>query len=176
MKRIYCFLVALLLVGCATAKIERLSQLPTSTPVVKSSERVFVSLPQDGKWGKERYNQSGEDVQQAFSDALSAYTDYVSLGKQVLSLEEAKNEAKKQRATVLIYPTIIHWEDRNTHWSNKRDKVRINVAVYSLDEDTILDRSSLYTTNSSFSGSFSNTPPSVLLPKVVAPYVKALYE
>ena len=50
MKCIYCFLVALLFVGCATANIERLSQQQGAHVVLCDSEKVFIALPEDGSF------------------------------------------------------------------------------------------------------------------------------
>ena len=174
MKRIYYFLAALLLVGCATANIERLSQPQDARAVLRGNEKVFVALPEDGVFEGHHYTDSGKYVQQYFYDNLLRYTDNVVNATKVLSLDEAKAEAKKQNAEILIYPGIVHWEDRNTMWSGIRDKVRINVIVYSLVDNKTLDKTSLYATNAWFT--FVQARPQNRLRTIIPPYVKALYE
>ncbi len=174
MKRIYCFLAALLLVGCATANIERLYQPQDARDVLRGNEKVFVALPEDGTFEGHHYTDSGKYVQQYFYDNLLRYADNVVNATKVLPLDEAKAEAKKQNAEILIYPGIVHWEDRNTMWSGIRDKVRINVIVYSLTEGRTLDKTSLYATNAW--ATFIQARPENRLKTIIPPYVKALYE
>lgn len=174
MKKVSCLLMALLLVGCATANIERLSQSQDACAVLRGNEKVFVALPEDGVFEGHHYTDSGKYVQQYFYDNLLRYTDNVVNATKVLSLDEAKAETKKQNAEILIYPGIVHWEDRNTMWSGIRDKVRINVIVYSLVDNKTLDKTSLYATNAWFT--FVQARPQNRLRTIIPPYVKALYE
>ncbi len=174
MKHIACLLMALLLVGCATANIERLSQSQDKGTVLQGGERVFVALPEDGVFEGHHYTDSGKYVQQYFYDSLLRYADTVINAVKVLPLEEAKAEAKRQNAEILIYPGIVHWEDRNTMWSGLRDKVRINVIVYSLADNKTLDKTSLYATNAWFT--FVHARPENRLRTIIPPYVKALYQ
>lgn len=174
MKKVSCLLMALLLVGCATANIERLSQAQEQRAVLQGGESVFVALPEDGVFETHHYTASGKYVQQYFYDNLLRYTDNVINATTVLPLEEAKAEAKRQNAEILIYPGIVHWEDRNTMWSGIRDKVRINVIVYSLREGRTLDKTSLYATNAW--ATFIQARPENRLKTIIPPYVKALYE
>lgn len=174
MKKVSCLLMALLLVGCATANIERLSQPQDARAVLRGNEKVFVALPEDGTFEGHHYTDSGKYVQQYFYDNLLRYADNVVNATKVLPLEEAKAEAKRQNAEILIYPTIIHWEDRNTMWSGIRDKIRINVIVYSLVDNKTLDKTSLYATNAW--ATFIQARPENRLKTIIPPYVKALYE
>lgn len=173
MKNICFLLTVILFIGCATAKIEHLSQTRNDSNILQGGEHVFIALPKDGSFGEHHYKESGNYVQQYFFDNFLHYTDYVENATKILSLEDAKEEARKQKADILIYPVIVHWEDRNTYWSGLRDKVRINVIVYSLSNDKTLDKSSLYATNSRFT--YINARPENRLKTIINPYVKQLY-
>ena len=173
MKQISFLVAALLLVGCATASIEHLSNSQDRGAVLYGGEHVFVSLPKDGVFEGHDYTDSGYYVQQYFYDNLLRYTDHIVCATTVLSFEAAKAEARKHNAQILIYPSIVHWEDRNTAWSGLKDKVRINVIVYSLQENKILDKTSLYATNAWLT--FVQAAPQNRLKTIIPPYVKALY-
>lgn len=171
-KIILLFSAVFCLAGCATANIERMNTV--QSPVLTGQEKVFVALPRDGAYQNVQYTYSGQQVQQAFFEELSHYAADVVLGNEVMSLETAQAQAKKVHAQVLFYPVITHWEDRNTPWSGLRDKVRVNVQVYSVGTDKVLDRTSLYATNRWFA--FVNAAPANLLKKIVNPYLKQLYQ
>lgn len=173
MKKTILWLGALfLLAGCATADIDRMGSVPTASAVFTAERKVLVALPKDGVFQNIKYNYSGQQVQQSFLEELSFVTGEVVLADRVMPLEEALAYADKIGAQVLVYPVITHWEDRNTPWSGLRDKIRINVQVYSVGPNKVLDRTSLYATNRWFA--FVNAAPSNLLKKIVPPYIRQL--
>lgn len=174
MKILFSVMMALLLTGCATANIEHLFSSDNVHGVLQGNETVFIALPQDGVFEGHTYVSSGRYVQEYFYDNVLRYADNVINATQPLSLAEAQEEAKTQKADVLIYPRIVHWEDRNTPWSGLRDKVRINVQVYSLAGNKVLDKTSLYATNRWLT--FVNAAPQNRLKTIIDPYVQSLYK
>ena len=171
MKRICCLLMALLLVGCTTVQYKKIISSDVS-PIILPKQKVFVSLPLDGFYEERTYVHSGEQVQLAFLDALSRYTSGAETLAINTSLSAAKQEVQKYNADILIYPTIVHWEDRNIPW--RRDKIQIQVTVFSLKDGKVLDKASLHATrNWTF---FINIKPSTLLHKVIHRYVESLYK
>lgn len=135
---------------------------------------MFLCLPQDGVYQNIKYAYSGQQVQHAFFESLSRFGAEVVLGETFQSIEDAKKQAQKVQAQILIYPIITHWEDRNTPWSGMRDKVRINVQVYSVADNKLIDKSSLYATNRWIA--LVNAAPANLLKKIVPSYVENLYQ
>ncbi len=172
-KAIY-LLSVILFAGCATADVEHLSQLQYQGAVLQNEQKIFVALPKDGSFGHIDYINSGREVQQSFYDNFLRYTDQVTLAREELSLDEAKDLALKQNADILAYPTILHWEDRNTPWSGLRDKVRINIIIYSVRDGRTLDKTTMYATNNWLS--FVNAAPQNRLKTIIDPYVKGLYK
>ena len=174
MRKIIYLLFVILFAGCATADIDHLSQVQYQGAVLQSEQKIFVALPKDGAFGHIDYINSGRDVQQSFYDNFLRYTDQVILAKVELSIDEAKSQALKQNADILVYPVISHWEDRNTPWSGLRDKVRINITVYSVKDGRTLDKTTMYATNNWLA--FVNANPQNRLKTIIDPYVKALYK
>lgn len=172
-KTILCLGALFLLAGCATADIDRIGTVQAAAPVLSGEQKVLVALPKDGVYQNIKYDYSGQQVQQAFFEALSFEAGNVVLANQVQSLDDSLAYAGNIGAQVLVYPVITHWEDRNTPWSGLRDKIRVNVQVYSVASGKVLDRTSLYATNRWVS--FVNAAPANLLKKVVNPYIKQLY-
>lgn len=164
--------VLFLCAGCATADIDRTGSVTASSAVFTADQKVLVALPKDGVFQNIKYDDSGQQVQQSFLEALSFTAGEVALAERVMSLDESLAYAGQIGAQVLVYPVITHWEDRNTPWSGLRDKVRINVQVYSVGPNKVLDRTSLYATNRWFA--FVNAAPANLLKKIVNPYVRQL--
>ena len=176
MKKIIVFVLAGVLAGCATAKVENLSNTSYKSPVIQAQQKVFVALPQDGTYENKKYEYSGKQVQQNFFDEISRYANEAVLADRVLSAQQARQVAWNQRAEVFVYPIITSWEDRNTAYSTMRDKIKINVSVYETRTGALLDRTSLYATGGSIQWfGWGNPSPSRLLNKVIRPYVKKLY-
>jgi hypothetical protein len=73
----------------------------------------------------------------------------------------------------LVYPTILHWEDRATEWSGIPDRVEIKIEIIGattgkgLDSAIIKGKSGLAT--------FGGDHPQDLLPKPVEDYVSGLF-
>ena len=172
-KIILSLIFAICLQACATATIEKLNTHTSSAISADTPQTIYIALPKDGVYKTIQYPYSGQQVQQAFFEAFSRYSDEVILGSTVQNFQEAKDSALAVRAQILVYPVIIHWEDRNTPWSGLRDKVRINVQVFNVNTDVAIDKTSLYATNRWLA--LLNAAPSNLLKKIIWPYVEQLY-
>lgn len=173
MKKLFILFVSVFVfAACATATIDNMGLV--TNPKLNNAQKVFVALPQDGVYHNIKYAYSGQQVQQAFFETLSQYSMEVVMAESFQSIEDAKKQAQKVQAQILIYPIITHWEDRNTPWSGLRDKVRLNVQVYSVVDNKLIDKSSLYATNRWLT--FVNAAPANLLKRIVPPYVGNLYQ
>lgn len=172
-SKIWLLISVLWLAGCATADINRAGAAKAVSPVLSAEQKICISLPKDGVYHNIKYDYSGQQVQQAFANALDYYGNEVVLADKELSVEDARAYAGRIGADVLVYPVITHWEDRNTPWSGMRDKVGITVQVYSIGANKMVDKTSLYATNRWFA--FVNAAPANLLDKIVKPYIKQLY-
>jgi hypothetical protein len=95
------------------------------------------------------------------------------MGNTAESLNDTKEIAEKEGADILVYPIISHWEDRNTAWSGRRDKVQVEILVLALKDNLTIDKSSLKATSNSIV--FVNGSPEDLLHRVFTEYVSKLY-
>lgn len=116
----------LMLVGCAdTHQLIRGASSPGGR--LSTSDPVFISIPRDGIYGANTYYGSGQNTAQVIYAAFEKHTNMVKLGSSAQSFKEARVAAKKSGYKYLIYPTILHWEDRATEWSGRPDKVEVPV-------------------------------------------------
>ena len=173
MKKIFLLLIVFAFMGCATAQVEQLSPNLHAKPILSDGSKIFLARPENGTYDQYIYYDSGKNVQNAFYESLLHYTNEVFLGDTVMTWQDALQQATAKRADILIYPKIVQWEDRNTMWSGKRDKVKIIVTVYSIPEGKTVDNATLRATNSWFT--FINARPENRLKTIVPPYVKSLY-
>ena len=74
----------------------------------------------------------------------------------------------------LVYPTILHWEDRATEWSGRSDKVEIKVVVVDVLTGNTITGSIIK--GSSGLATFGGDHPQDLLPGPVNQFVSTLYK
>ena len=169
MKQLF-VLTVFLLSACATNDIT-ISQMNQKIPHVN---KVYVSRPSDGLYGDKKYSNSGVIVQNAVSNYLYKVSDNVENASIVSDVEHDMHNAKKSNASVLISPQITHWEDRNTPWSGRRDRVELIISAYNLKNNSLMNRAKLYATSSKFT--FINDRPQVLLDKMLEQYINTVAE
>ncbi|MCT7464923.1 DUF4823 domain-containing protein [Aliarcobacter cryaerophilus] len=140
---------------------------------LKEKEKIFISLPDDGQYGNINYKNSGFAVANSIKTNVFQYSKNIEIGQKVLTLDEAISYAKSISAIYLYYPTILHWEDRNTAWSGLADKVHINISVI----DILLNKEVSSTdikSNSSY-WTLSNESPKELIDEPISKYINTLY-
>jgi hypothetical protein len=96
------------------------------------NESVYVAVPQDGRYGDRVYTGSGQMVTRTVQRSFMPSVKHVEVGSEYENLETALASARNTSASYLVYPTILHWEDRATEWSGRRDKVEVAVTVYNV--------------------------------------------
>jgi len=72
-----------------------------------------------------------------------------------------------------VVPEILHWEDRNTEWSGKKDVIEIKITVVDAASGSAL-ASSVISGKSKWA-TFGGDHPQDLLPKPLQAYVDSLY-
>ncbi len=157
------------LTSCASYKINNHLE-PCS---LDSNQKVLIALPKDGAYNSKIYVGSGNKTQEALHSAFSKYTDRITTVAVSKSLADIRKIAKQLGADILIYPTISHWEDRNTAWSGRKDHIEMEITVVSLKDNKTIDLSSLTANGSSMA--WRNKTPDALLPKMFNKYVSKLY-
>lgn len=93
--------------------------------------------------------------------------------KAVQDMTSALDSAKSKKVDYLVYPEILHWEDRSTEWSGKSDLVTIKIQILdvksgeTISAATIDGKSGLWT--------FGGDHPQDLLPTPIQEYFSKLF-
>ena len=158
--------------GCAnTATIDQ--DTAYSNPNISKAVSAYVSLPQDVAYGGRHFTGSGGSVSGIISAKLSHFLVSVEKANSVENFHDAMQQARKNGADYLFYPSIILWQDRATEWEGKPDRVEIKITVVDLSNyqvvssATIKDESSLTVTGRSH--------PQDLLHKPVGSYIESIF-
>ena len=170
MRSTLVFLFLVVLAGCAdTHEIIR-----TGATVKLSREAsAYVGISKDGAYGSALYSGSGAMAAQAVAKAFGPYLSRVTVGKRE-NLDNARKSAQAGGYTYLLYPEILHWEDRATEWSGIPDQVSVKVSVLNADTGAVLD--SAVVTGKSGLGTVGGDRPEHLLPKPLSEYAATLFK
>lgn len=90
---------------------------------------VLVATPQNGWFETIEYKKSGLMTAGAVQESFAQHCSEVS----VAQLDSGGDDLSSVSATdfgYLIVPQILHWEDRNTEWSGKLDRIEIQLSVF----------------------------------------------
>lgn len=117
-----------LILGCAdTHSIKNTSSY--SNVKFESQSSVYIAMSKNGEYGEHYYGNSGKMVSQIIQSALSVKLNNIELASQPENYKVALENAASKQIDYLVYPTILHWEDRATEWSGKPDKVQVKISV-----------------------------------------------
>ncbi|NJN39643.1 MAG: DUF4823 domain-containing protein [Gammaproteobacteria bacterium] len=130
-------------------------------------------MPKDGSYGQTTYAGSGALTAQAVAAAFAPYLTSVTVGVKAEDFDASRKSAKAGGFTYLLYPEILHWEDRATEWSGRPDQASVKVSVVSLDTGTILD--SAVVGGKSGLATLGGDRPEHLLPKPLSDYAATLF-
>lgn len=140
---------------------------------ITQSDRIYITTPADGEYGNHIYSGSGRNTSKIIANAVSAKSRLVRTGGVADSFEDAIAQAQKSDQDILIFPTILHWEDRATEWSMIPDKVEIKVDVVSVRSGDVI--SSGIIKGSSGIATLGGDHPQDLLPEPTAEFVSSLF-
>ncbi|WP_205904078.1 DUF4823 domain-containing protein, partial [Pseudomonas viridiflava] len=84
---------------------------------IAKTDKIYISTPADGKYGDHVYRGSGRNTSSIISSAVSKRSRWMRVGAVADNFQDALAQAQSMGQDVLIYPTILHWEDRATEWS-----------------------------------------------------------
>jgi hypothetical protein len=108
---------------------------------------------------------------------LSAFTKRLrrtEMGHSYQSFDNALNFAVEGGFKYLVYPTILHWEDRATEWSALPDRVEVKVDIIEAATANLID--SVVITGKSGLATFGGDHPQDLLPNPVSEFVSQLFD
>ncbi len=173
MSRVMVVLLAgIIVLGCADSH-QLVRNGMASNAKLKRSDSIYIAVSKDGLYGSRTYVGSGLNSSQIMLAAFAKRSQRVEVGSAHQELTEALKYAKLNNFSYLIYPTILHWEDRATEWSGIPDKVEIRVDVTASTRGNIID--SAIIKGKSGIATFGGDHPQDLLPKPVEEYVASLY-
>lgn len=160
--------LSLALTACASTYTR---QTVTSTRSgLANTGSVLVATPHNGAYGNDKYSASGSETANAVRAAFSRFSDKVEIAA---NCSEFSCLASNPRTfAYYVVPQILHWEDRATEWSGKKDKIEVKITVYSRDGDPI---ASQIINGKSKWLTFGGDHPQDLLPEPINEYVQSLY-
>lgn len=140
---------------------------------LEAEQRVYVALPDDGKFEDRVYASSGKATAEAIFDAFLRGTQRVRIGGQVEDREGALASAEEGGDDFIAFTTILHWEDRATEWSGRPDRMSIRIEI--LDAKTGERVDSAVLEGKSGLATFGGDHPQDLLDSPVNAFVSSLY-
>ncbi|WP_261815401.1 DUF4823 domain-containing protein [Vibrio gallicus] len=173
MKKLLLVVSLATLFGCADSHNLNVNST-TNTPKIKASDSVYIALSKDGSYGKRHYTGSGMMLSQVINSRLMVRLNNVEMATQVQSYSDAIASAKEGGYNYLVYPTILHWEDRATEWSGIPDKVSVKVSVINTHNES--DIKSAVIEGTSGLMTFGGDHPQDLLPEPIEAFAKQLFE
>lgn len=158
--------------GCADShRVVRGVQSGTS---FSASDSFYISVPRDGIYGKTEYTGSGLTTAQMISSALSKYVREAESGHSVEDFRAAIETARSKKYRFLVFPKILHWEDRATEWSGIPDKAEIKIEIVSVETEQTVD--SVVITGRSGLATFGGDHPQDLLFGPVNDFISSLFK
>lgn len=172
MKRLSVIITALFLTACADTHQLIRSNVSASKRLTQS-DSIFVVIPNDGVYGADAYQGSGQNTAQIIYSAFAKRTHLVTMGSSVQNFNQAQEIARNKRQKFLVYPTILHWEDRATEWSGISDKVEVKIEV--VDIVTGSNIASVVVKGDSGLATLGGDHPQDLLSEPIEEFVLSLY-
>jgi len=171
MKWLVIIVVASLLGACADT--HQLIRQDAAGVKLTQTDTVFVAVPEDGSYGADTYRGSGQNAAQIIFSAFAKHTRSAKVGRAVQSFDEALASTRQAGTKYLVYPTILHWEDRATEWSAIPDKVEIKIEVVEASTGDVVAAGII--NGKSGIATFGGDHPQDLLPKPTKEFVSSLY-
>jgi hypothetical protein len=114
-------------------------------------------------------------VAQIIQSALLRHLDNEVEVQDPQNQKKALASAKAGKFQYLFYPTILHWEDRATEWSGKRDNVSVKLLIIEAFTSERISSVTIDGTGNSGIASNVGERPEDLLSKPISKYVDQLF-
>lgn len=169
MKKIVLVAGIIALAGCS-ANYHSVN-LKTSTEKLAQNAPILIAIPKDGFYSTTIYHGSGQETASALQAAFARYSEKVNISSSCNEVDcLSKNSANEG---YLVVPQILHWEDRATEWSMKRDKLEIKISVYKASDTSLL--SSTIISGESKLATWGGDHPQDLLSSPINGFISSLY-
>ncbi|MCO8161529.1 DUF4823 domain-containing protein [Pseudomonas sp. 21LCFQ010] len=159
------------LTGCADSHQWIPQQQALAT--LERTQKFYVSTPTDGEYGTHTYKGSGRNTAQIIRAALAKEVHSIRLGPETNHFDQALYAAREAGQDLLVFPTILHWEDRATEWSMIPDKVEVKIEIVQVQSGDVL--SAAIIKGRSGLATFGGDHPQDLLPEPVSEFVAGLF-
>jgi hypothetical protein len=169
--RIQTILVAICLAsGCASTYKQDV--LTTPTAKLQQRKSIAIATPRNGSYEGKDYAGSGSSTALALRAAFARYSNNITVSSECVDLA-CLQRSPLSSADYLVIPEILHWEDRSTEWSGKKDKLEVKVVVYSGQDGR--EVATTIISGKSKLMSFGGDHPQDLLAEPIGQYVDSLY-
>ena len=171
MFRIQVIAIACVLAGCSSTYKQEVVTAPTSALTAGSS--VVIAIPANGSYNGRVYVSSGSATTDALRSAFARHTNNIVISTDCKDIGCFKG-AKGVHYDYYVVPQILHWEDRATEWSGKKDKLEIKLTVYNGTDWT--EVSNFVVSGKSKWATFGGDHPEDLLAAPIDGFVSTLYD
>ena len=162
----------LLVVSCAdTHKVVQSDVVPGAR--LEATSTIYIAVPVDGVYGANTYHGSGQNTAQIIHSAFAKRSRSTKVGRNPQSFAEARDAALSNNWEYLVYPIILHWEDRATEWSSRPDVVEVKIEVVEVATDRSI--ASAVIKGQSGLATFGGDHRQDLLPEPIEEFVSSLY-
>jgi len=117
------------LAGCS-ATYQRIDITDQPKHKIPRNAKILISTPEDGQYANKNYPSSGHWTSKEISSAFKRHSNQVKVTINCDSVAQCLFEAEKAGYDYLVFPEILHWEDRATEWSGKPDRVEVKISTY----------------------------------------------
>ena len=171
MRAISLVAVALLLSACAATYKQEVLLSPRAK--LERGKSVLIATPKDGFYETKEYRGSGAKTAIVIQAAFARFSNNVAVSPTCRDLACLQGEGKQTAYAYYAVPEILHWEDRNTEWSGKPDRVEVKLVVY--DGATQSEIGSAVISGTSKWATFGGDHPEDLLPEPFQQHINSLY-
>ncbi len=175
-KRKFLFFLCLTIIfgGCVNPTYRFYSYFPDKPKQTLSCDRrIYISVPADAQYHDDLYSGSGQKVALVLQKTLLNYSKHILIGRQPEEYSRALSLAQSEHYDYLVYPEILHWEDRMTVVSNRPDQIQINIIWCDLKTNEIIDKTDITGISGGFGVGFPS--PEDLLEAPVKEYIESLF-
>lgn len=168
--RLFFLAIAVTLMSGCTASYKQ--DFLKAQTAMNSQKRVLIVTPNNGTYGENYYETSGNDVAQILVRELKKYTTKTEVIPTHISIENIEDE-KLQEYDYIFIPEILHWEDRLTGWSFRPDRIEVRFDIYDNKRNMV---NTVNIKGKSANVVWVSKAPKSLLPKPIRRFLKELFE
>ncbi|MEZ9231310.1 DUF4823 domain-containing protein [Vibrio amylolyticus] len=170
-KQVIIVVLSFVMVACADTHSLQVMD-GSSAAKFGPNDSVLIGLSKNGEYGEHYYASSGFMVSKAIQSELLVKLTNVAIANQPAEYNFVLQYAESNEFDYLIYPTILHWEDRSTEWSSKPDKMKVKISVIDVKTQEVI-KSGVIEGKSGLA-TFGGDHPQDLLPEPVSEFMASL--